>query len=82
VLALDAIMFDVLDAQFRNIPVAFTTAVLLCLLWVSIHRSGLGEVPRKMLLRRGSTISETSMVTIVILVGASHYNNIRMHNAN
>lgn len=34
--------------------------------------TGLGEVAREMILGDGSAISESNMITIVLLVGASH----------
>lgn len=34
--------------------------------------TGLGEVAREMVLGHGSAISESNMVTIILLVGACH----------
>jgi len=54
-------------------PVAFASTVLLGLLGISIDEARLGEVAGEMLLGSGASISETSVVTIILLMGAGHY---------
>jgi hypothetical protein len=55
-------------------PVAFATTVLLGLLRVGINVARFGKVARKMLLWMGSSVGEAGVVTVVVLVGASHGN--------
>ena len=54
-------------------PVALATALLLDLLGVGIDVAGLGKVTREVLLRLGGAVGEAGVVTIVLLVGASHW---------
>jgi hypothetical protein len=54
-------------------PVAFASTVLLGLLGISIDEARLGEVAGEMLLGSGGSISETSVVTVILLMGAGHY---------
>ncbi len=56
-----------------SVPVAFASAILLCFLGVSIDEARFGEVAGQMLLGSGGAISETSVVTIILLVGAGHW---------
>jgi hypothetical protein len=55
-----------------DLPIAFSAAVLLCLMRIFTSMAGFGEVAREMLLRLGGAISKTSVVTISELVRASH----------
>jgi hypothetical protein len=55
-----------------SLPVAFATAILLGLLGISINEAVLGKVSWKVLLWGGSAVSKASVVTVVLLVGASH----------
>jgi hypothetical protein len=54
-------------------PVAFTTALFLHFLRVSVDMARFGEVAREMLFRSGGPIGKASVVTVVELVGASHW---------
>jgi hypothetical protein len=54
-------------------PVAFASTVLLSLLGISIDEAMFGEIAGEMLLGSGSTISETSVVTVILLMGAGHW---------
>jgi hypothetical protein len=54
------------------IPVASSSALLLHFLWVGVDMARLGKVTREMLFGGGSPIGKTSVVTVVLLVGASH----------
>jgi hypothetical protein len=54
------------------IPVSLSTTILLGLLWISIDETILGKVTRQMLFWSGSTVSKAGVVTIVLLMGASH----------
>jgi hypothetical protein len=56
------------------LPVAFATALLLGLGWRLAGVSGLAEVLWKVVLGDGSTVGETSVVTVSSLVGAGHCN--------
>ena len=56
-----------------NLPIAFAAAILLRLCWILTRMARFRKVTGKMLLRLGSAISEASMVTVSVLVGASHY---------
>jgi hypothetical protein len=53
-------------------PVAFAATVLLHLLGIDVHMATLGEEARKVLCWDGSPVSETLVVAVVGLVGASH----------
>ena len=54
------------------LPITFTSTFLLHLLWVGVNVTRLGEVARKVLGFIGSAIRQASMVTVILLVGASH----------
>jgi hypothetical protein len=54
------------------IPVTLTTTLLLDASGISIRVTRLGEVARKVVFREGGAVSETSVVAVVALVGASH----------
>ena len=54
------------------VPVAFTTALFLDLLGVSVDVAVLCEIARKVLDVVGSAVSETGVVTIVLFMGAGH----------
>ena len=56
-----------------DLPVAFATSFLLDLLGISVDVSVLGEIAREMLDLIGSAVSKASVVTIVLLMGASHW---------
>lgn len=64
------VVFELGDAL--TAPVAFTTALLLGGSWVLAGVSGLGEVAWEMLFWCGSAVGEANVVTVVVLVGASH----------
>jgi hypothetical protein len=53
-------------------PVAFAATVLLHLLRINVHVATLGEEAREVLCWGGSPVSETLVVAVVGLVGASH----------
>ena len=53
-------------------PVATTATFLLDLVWSHVYMTRFGKVAREVVFRRGRTIGEADMVTIVALVGASH----------
>ena len=55
-----------------HLPVAFTTTIFLGLLRVSIDEAMLGEVTGKMLFWSSGAVSETGMITVILLVRASH----------
>jgi hypothetical protein len=55
-----------------DLPVAFTTTFLLDLLWILANVTRFGKVAGEMVFRRCSTIGEAAMVTIVVLLSASH----------
>lgn len=55
-----------------SLPIAFASAFFLHLVRIGVDVAILGEETRKVLGVVGSTVSETSMVTVVLLVGASH----------
>jgi hypothetical protein len=52
----------------ESLPVAFTTAVLLGLLWVLVCETGLGKVFWKMLVWVCGAVGESSVVTVIGLV--------------
>lgn len=55
------------------IPVAFTTALLLHLLRISIDVTRLGKVAREMFFGWSSAVGECNVVTVVGFMGTSHY---------
>jgi hypothetical protein len=55
-----------------DLPVAFSSAVLLSLGRILVSMAGLGEVAREMLVGVGGAVSQGGMVTVSVLVGASH----------
>ncbi len=55
------------------LPIAFTSTFFLHFLGVGIDMTVLAEVARKMLDIFGSTVGETGVVTIILLVGAGHW---------
>lgn len=56
----------------QSLPITFASTLLLHFLWVGVDVTRLGEVAREVLGLFGSAISETSMITVILLVGASH----------
>jgi hypothetical protein len=56
-----------------DLPVAFASTFLLDLLWVFANVTGFGKIAREMVIRGCSTIGEAAVVTIVVLLGASHW---------
>ena len=55
-----------------SVPVAFASTVFLGFLRIGIDEARLGEVAGEMLLGSGGTISKTSVVTVILLMGAGH----------
>jgi hypothetical protein len=55
-----------------SLPVTTSTTILLDFLGIDVCMAALGEESRQMLRRRGGAVSETLVVTVVGLVGASH----------
>ena len=55
-----------------TLPIAFASTFLLHLLRVGVDMARLGKVAREMLRILSSAVSEAGMVTVVLLVGASH----------
>jgi hypothetical protein len=55
-----------------SLPVTLSSTIFLRFLGISIDEARLGEVAGEMLLWSGSTISETSVVTVILLMGAGH----------
>ena len=55
-----------------KLPVAFTATFLLDFLWIVANMARFGKVAWEVVFRRGSTISEPAVVTIVVFLGASH----------
>lgn len=53
-------------------PITLPSSFLLHFLRVSINMTGLCEVTRKMILRDGSAVGKSDMITVVLLVRASH----------
>ena len=60
------------------LPVAFSTTVLLGLLGISIGETMLGEVTGEMFFPSSGAVSETSVVTVILLVRASHCATIQL----
>ena len=56
-----------------SLPIALASAFFLHFLWVGIDVPVLGEVTREVLDVIGCAICQTCVVTIVLLVGASHW---------
>jgi hypothetical protein len=56
-----------------DLPVAFASTFLLDLLWIFANMTRFGKVAWKVVFRGGSTIGEAAVVTIVVLLGASHW---------
>jgi hypothetical protein len=54
------------------LPVTLSSTIFLRFLGISIDRARLGEVAGEMLLGSGGTISKTSVVTVILLMGAGH----------
>ena len=65
-------MMGTRDQDSHFLPIAFTTPFLLDLLRVGVDVTAFGEVAWEMLLRLGGTIGEAVVVTIVLLMRASH----------
>lgn len=59
-------------SEGRGIPVAFSTTVLLGLVGVFVDMTRLGKISRKVLLRQGGPIGKAGVVTVSVLMGASH----------
>ncbi len=55
-----------------NLPVASATSLLLDALWVSVDVARLGEIARKVIFGYSSAVSESSVVSIVVLDSSSH----------
>lgn len=56
----------------NDVPVAFTTTVLLDLLGVNINVAALGEEARQVFCWRDTAIGNALVVTVVVLVRTSH----------
>ena len=56
------------------LPIALSPSLLLHFLGVGIDVTALGKITGQMLNVVGGPISETGMVTVILLVGASHFN--------
>lgn len=65
------------DVIVNSAPIASARAVLLHLLGIHVEMAMLGEEARKMLSWGGSALGKTLVVTIVGLVGASHFDGSR-----
>jgi hypothetical protein len=55
-----------------DIPVTLATTLLLDASGISIRVTRLGKVAREVVFRESGAVSETSVVAVVALVGASH----------
>jgi hypothetical protein len=68
------------EVQERSkcLPIAFSAAVLLGLVWVSVGMTGFGKEARKVLFGSSRTIGKASVVTVSVLVRASHWSKISM----
>jgi hypothetical protein len=60
------------DGVELDLPVAFAATFLLDLLWIFANVTRFGKVAWEVVFRRCSTIGEAAVVTIVVLLGASH----------
>lgn len=60
------------EAGRWNSPIALAAAVLLRLVGIGVAVAGLGEESREVLLSSGRAVSEASMITVSVLVRASH----------
>jgi hypothetical protein len=54
-------------------PVSLASAILLGLLWISVHEAILAKELWKKLLVLSDGVGITRVITVVVLVGASHY---------
>ena len=55
-----------------RVPVALASTILLSFLRISIDEARLGEVAGEMFLGSGGAISKTSVVAVILLMGAGH----------
>ena len=56
-----------------NLPIPFAGTFLLGLFGISIGIARLGKIAREMIFWSSTAVSQTSVITIVELVGTSHY---------
>ena len=56
----------------QDLPIALAAAALLRLGWVSVGMAGFGKVLGKTCFTLGSAIGNAGVVTVSVLVGASH----------
>lgn len=62
-----------MSRRVRDLPIALAAAALLRLGWVRVSMAGFGKVLGKTCFTLGSAISNASVVTVSVLVGASHW---------
>ena len=59
-----------------NEPIAFSSTLLLGLLWISSNVAGFGEVAGKVSFWLRGTVSKADVVTVIEFVGTSHCSNM------
>lgn len=66
------------EARENDSPIAFAAAVLLSFVRVRVGVASFGEEPRKVLFGCSRTVGKAGVVTVSVLVGASHYLEVSM----